>query len=233
MLRAVIFDFDGVIADAEPLHYMGFRTVLAEEGIALSEEDYYRFYLAYDDKTCFREVLRSEGREFDESYILGLVERKARVYWDSVEDGITIFPGVPELLSKLSLQYPLAIGSGARMEEIEFILQYSGLRGFFSVIVSADEVSACKPDPETYIKALAGLNAFLSQRDGGSHSPIDPQNCLVIEDSVHGVEAAIRAGMKCVAVTNSYTEGELARAHKIVGSLEELDEGELESLFRG
>lgn len=230
MLRAVIFDFDGVIADAEPLHYLGFRTVLAEEGIELSERDYYAFYLAYDDKTCFREVLKREGRKFDDRYLARLVERKARVYMNSIVDNVTIFPGVPELLSKLSLQYPLAIGSGARREEIEFVLRCSGLRRFFSVIVSADEVVACKPDPETYLKALSGLNTLLAQ--GGVNSPINPQNCLVIEDSVHGVEAAIRAGMKCVAVTNSYTEGELALAHKVIDSLEAIDEEELKSLFR-
>ncbi len=230
MLRAVVFDFDGVIADAEPLHLRGFQSVLSEYGIILTDEDYYRYYLAYDDRRCLAEVLRREGREFDRLYLEELVEKKSEIYMRTIKDHLVIFPGVERLISELSCRYPLAIGSGARKDEIEFILDVAGLRGYFSVIVSAEEVRLSKPSPETYRRVLEELNRLKGGNEVPPY-PIAPYECLVIEDSVHGVEAALGAGMRCIAVTNTYSREELKDADLVVDSLERLNIERIESLF--
>ncbi|MCH8029636.1 MAG: HAD family phosphatase [Candidatus Dadabacteria bacterium] len=227
MLKAVIFDFDGVIADAEPIHLKCFKEVLAREGIELSENDYYSKYLAYDDRTCFAEVLKAHGQRYDELILKSLIERKSLLYNDHMKEHIVIYPGVTELIKELHGRFPLAIGSGALRAEIEYVLQSAGLNDRFSLIVSAEDVEACKPDPEVYVKALTGLE----EQNTGSYNGISPGDCIVIEDSIHGIEAAKRAGMKCLAVTNTYSEQKLRRADMIVGSLEDVGIEMLEGIF--
>jgi HAD superfamily hydrolase (TIGR01549 family) len=132
-----------------------------------------------------------------------------------------LFPGVVETVRRSATQYPLAIASGALRSEIEFVLERGAIRDCFQVIVAAEDVSECKPDPEGYLKALAQLNAALN-------AEIQAHECLVIEDSLAGIEAAKAAGMRCVAVTNSYAAEELNNADSVVKSLEGV---ELESVF--
>jgi len=232
MLKAVLFDFDGVIADAEPLHLKGFQSVLSAEGIILTEKDYYKYYLAFDDKTCLREVLRREGRDYGDAYIEELIGRKGEFYMEAVREHRVIFPGVERLVTELSEVYPLAIGSGARRVEIEYILDAAGLSEYFKVIVSADDIVACKPDPETYLRALERLNA-LGSGENVACDGIAPYECVVIEDSMHGVRAALGAGMRCIAVTNTYSREALNEcADVVVDSLEELSVGVVESLLK-
>src|ERR1700758_2990349 len=94
MLRAVIFDFDGVIADAEPVHLKAFQAVLSEEGINLSKKDYYDKYLALDDKTCFAAILKDRRKDFDMSLIHDLMVRKSKYYDRFIRENLVIFPGV-------------------------------------------------------------------------------------------------------------------------------------------
>ncbi|MDX2040048.1 MAG: HAD family phosphatase [Acidobacteriota bacterium] len=219
MLKAVIFDFNGVIVDDEPLHLELFRRVLGEEGIALSDEDYHAKYLGYDDRGCFTAALADVGRaalSVNAAFIAELIERKAGYYREAIEKRMLLFPGVIELVKKLAAKYPMAIASGALRGEIEIVLQRGGIRECFLEIVAAEDVSACKPDPEGYVKALAALNTNLSDR-------IQPSECLVIEDSIAGIEAAKLAGMRCLAVTNSYAADQLANADWIVATLVDCD----------
>lgn len=216
-LRAVIFDFNGVIVDDEPLHLELFRVVLAEEGIALSDEDYHEKYLGYDDRGCFVAALANAGREWeanDAAFINDLIGRKAALYREAIKERYLLFPGVVELVRRLANKFPLAIVSGALRSEIEMVLERGEIRDCFSGIVAAEDVSACKPNPEGYVKALAALNA-------NTRAAIRPSECLVIEDSVAGVEAAKRAGMRCLAVTNSYCAEELKEADWVAASLVE------------
>ena len=218
-MRAIIFDFNGVIIDDEPLHLELFRAVLAEEGIALSDEDYRGKYLGYDDRGCFVAALTDAGREReanDAATVAGLIERKAALYRAAIDERYLLFPGVVELVRRLAKKYLLAIASGALRGEIEMVLERGGVYDCFQAIIAAEDVVACKPDPEGYVKALAALNA-------GALPPIQPGECLVIEDSIAGVEAAKRAGMRCLAVTNSYAAVELREADWIAGSLAEFD----------
>lgn len=214
-LKAIIFDFNGVIVDDEPLHLELFRKVLLEEGIFLTDEDYHEKYLGYDDRGCFTAALCDNSRTpdaADDAFIHELIERKAEYYRQAIQERLLLFPGVVELVRRSAAQYPLAIASGALRSEIEFVLARGEIRDCFQVIVAAEDVSECKPDPEGYLKALEQLNAALE-------AEIQAHECLVIEDSLAGIEAAKAAGMRCVAVTNSYSAEALAAADKIVTSL--------------
>lgn len=218
MLRAIIFDFDGVIADAEPVHLKAFQMVLGEEGIGLSKEDYYNKYLALDDKTCFAHILKDNERDFNKALIDKLVARKSRYYDNLIEDHLVIFPGVKDFIKSIHNRYFLAIGSGALRHEIESILGRAGLGNEFKIIVSAEEVENCKPHPEVFVKALHQINRVTFS----DNETIFPYECLVIEDSIAGIKAAHYAGMKCIAVTNSYPAERLSEADIVVNSLEEV-----------
>ncbi len=226
MLKAIIFDFDGVIANTEPVHLRAFQEVLREEGISLSSQDYYEKYLALDDKTFFATVLKGRGRSFDKTFIESLMHRKSRYYERFLRENIVIFPGVRDFIKNVYKRYALAIGSGALRHEIEFILEYAGIREEFEGITSAEDVTNCKPDPEVFFTALHRINSLSSNDE-----KILPYECLVIEDSIHGIKAAHSAGMKCLAVTNSYPPEKLSQADMIVSSLEGIKTGDLEKLF--
>jgi beta-phosphoglucomutase len=216
MLRAVIFDFNGIIVDDEPIHFRLFQKVLGEEGIVLTEEAYYARYLGFDDRGAFTASFRENGRSLDDTKLHRLIERKAAYYQDAIREQVAIFPGVKNLVASLDGILPLAVASGALRQEIETILQTAGLLDHFDAIVSAEDVTRGKPEPEIFLKALAALNA------PQKNSPIEPADCVVIEDSKEGVRGARRAGMKCLAVTNSHPAELLGEANSIVKSLEEV-----------
>jgi beta-phosphoglucomutase len=225
MLRAVIFDFNGIIVDDEPIHFELFRRVLAEEGIELTEDNYYSRYLGFDDRGAFTAAYRDHRRRLDEPGLARLIERKAVYYQKAIQDHVQIFPGVQPLVATLARALPLAVASGALRHEIETILSTAGLLKHFAVIISAEDVNQGKPEPEIFLKALAGLNA---RPENGP--PITAADCLVIEDSKEGIRGALRAGMKCLAVTNSHPAELLKEANAVVRSLAEVDLSFLEKL---
>ena len=225
MLRALIFDFNGIIVDDEPIHFELFKQVLAEEGIKLTEADYYARYLGFDDRGAFTAAYREHGRSLDEKLLARLIDRKAIYYQSEIRNKVRIFPGVEKLVTTLVPVLPLAVASGALRQEIETILSAAGLLKHFAVIISAEDVDHGKPEPEIFLKALARLNAQVE--DG---HPIDAADCLVIEDSKEGIRGARRAGMKCLAVSNSHPIELLQEANAVVRSLEEVDLSLLEKL---
>lgn len=216
MLRAVIFDFNGIIVDDEPIHFKLFQKVFREEGIALTEKVYYERYLGFDDRGAFTAGFRENKQPLDDAKLQELIDRKADYYQDMIRNHVSIFPGVRSLVSALTEKLPLAVASGALRNEIETILETAGLLHAFKVIVSAEDVKRGKPEPEIFLKALTELNA-----GEGAHS-IEAANCVVIEDSKEGVRGARHAGMKCLAVTNSYPAELLREANLVVKSLEEV-----------
>jgi HAD superfamily hydrolase (TIGR01509 family) len=218
MLRVVIFDFNGIIVDDEPIHFELFRRVLAEEGMELTADNYYGRYLGFDDRGAFIAAYRDHRRRLDEPELSRLIERKAVYYQKAIQDQVKIFPGVQSLVATLSRTFPVAVASGALRHEIEAILATAGLLKHFAVIISAEDVNQGKPEPEIFLKALAGLNARLE-----NGPPIAAADCLVIEDSKEGIRGALRAGMKCLAVTNSHPAELLKEANAVVRSLEEVD----------
>jgi len=225
MLKAIIFDCDGVIANSEPIHMSAFSLVLAEEGINLTKQDYFDHYLALDDRGCFSKAFAQRGDVLSSDQQAELIQRKARYVEREMLESLELLPGAAELIQTASQSYPLAVASGALRHEIELILDRGSLRDCFRVIVSAEDVERCKPDPEPFLKALQLLNL--------SVDPIEPAECLVIEDSVHGVRAAREAAMRCLAVTTSYPAEKLTAATRVVDSLANVSLREIESLFEG
>ena len=213
ILQALIFDFDGVIANTEPLHFAGLHHTLKEIGIQLTEAEYYADYLGYDDRGCILAALAANRRPADAATVERLMKRKAQAYLESVKHHQVIFPGVPEFVRHAAGSYPLAIASGALRHEIEYILETVGLRNAFSHITSAEDVTRGKPDPQPFLLALKALQ----QCDPS----LTAASCLVIEDSLPGVRGAIAAGMKVLAVANTHTVQDLHEAHAITHSLTE------------
>jgi HAD superfamily hydrolase (TIGR01509 family) len=213
-LKAIIFDFDGIIADTEPLHYAGLRRTLTEIGIDLTESDYYANYLGYDDRGCFTAALSAHHRPVDPETIARLVARKASAYLESVKHQDVIFPGVRQFVRDAAQHYPLAIASGALRHEIEYILKEAGLRHAFLTIISAENVTQGKPDPQPFLFALKALQ---------QHDPnLSAASCLVIEDSLPGVRSAKSAGMKVLAVANTHTTQDLQEADAVAQNLNEV-----------
>jgi len=227
MLRAVIFDCDGVIVDSEPHHLKAFKEVLAEEGISLSTEEYFLKYLAMDDKGCFEAVLHEHNRPVDNKILKNLIIRKMEIYRRLSKEELILYPGVVDLVRKLQGRVRLAIASGAFRGEVKFALDKGGMRDAFPVMVTAQDVRNGKPHPEAFQSALAQIN----QKEPAPSPSIRPDECLVIEDSLHGIEGAKAAGMKCLAVTNSYPKEKLTRADLVVDSLEGLRPEDLEKIF--
>lgn len=214
-MQAVIFDFDGVIADTEPLHFHGLRRTLKEIQIDLAEDDYYANYLGFDDRGCILEALRVNQRPASPSLVESLMAKKAAAYLASINDHLVIFPGVREFVEEAAATCPIAVASGARRVEIELVLEQIGLRKSFCHITSAEDVTYGKPNPEPFLHALAGLNRRHAT------APLSPASCLVIEDSRPGIRAAKSAGMKVLAVTNTHIAQDLHEADAISHSLQD------------
>ncbi|HYT54757.1 MAG TPA: HAD family phosphatase [Verrucomicrobiae bacterium] len=211
----MIFDFNGIIVDDEPIHFNLFQRVLGEEGIILTEDAYYARYLGFDDRGAFIAGFRDNDRSLTDQKLSELIARKALYYQDAIRSHVVIFPGVKTLIYELAPSVPLAVASGALRHEIATILTTAGLLNYFQVIVSAEDVKQGKPEPEIFLRVLAKLNA-------GASPQIQPANCIVIEDSKEGIRGARQAGMKCLAVTNSHPAELLGEANAVVKSLEEV-----------
>lgn len=225
-IMAVIFDFDGVISDSELMHWQGFNQVLGEFGVNIPKDEYYDKYLGYTDTELVERVMAEANIDMDAAAIERLISDKAAVFTGLIKSADHIIDGVDALLAELGRSgIPMAIYSGASAADIDAMLAGSELKHFFSVIVSADDVSRGKPDPQGYLLALEGLNRGLGL-------DILPCQSVVIEDSHWGIEAARAAGMHVVAVTNSYGAEELAAAEKIVSTLRDLSVAVLRELCR-
>ena len=239
MLRAVIFDFDGVITDSEILHLRAFNQALAQHGMEITKEDYYKDYLGLTDLDLLNLLVNESLLKADAREIINLAEQKKQVFEKLAKAEGSIIEGVQDFLQMLKQNnIPMAICSGALLTEIELILEEGRLRSFFEVIVSAEQVKKGKPNPEGLLLTLQKLNRIvspaqpvLSKVEGaGIQNPILPNHCIVIEDSHWGLEAAKAAGMHTVAITNSYDADQLAMAEKVVTQLSELSIGDLQHL---
>jgi len=216
-LRAIVFDFDGVIANSEPLHLRAFRDVLARAGVDLTHEDYYTRYLGFDDFGVFQAINTDRGKGWAEHEVADLVADKALRLAEVERDVSVLFPGAAEAIQRAAAVMPIAIASGALGPEIRRVLNRTGLTRHFAAIVSAEDTPLSKPAPDPYVLAVS----LLRTRVGGA--PLQPSECIAIEDSRWGLESARAAGLRTVGVTNSYEAGELALADLVIGSLADLD----------
>jgi beta-phosphoglucomutase len=225
MIRAVVFDFDGVIANSEPLHFRAYRDVLADRGVALTEAAYYQNYLGYDDVGAFRAIAADCGTSFDDSEVAELVASKA-VRLEALEkNGSVLFPGAREAIARTASMWPVAIASGALKSEILRVLDHESLRSYFPVVVSAEDTPASKPDPAPYLLAVQLLGATM---DG-----LTPSACVAIEDSKWGLVSARRAGMRTIGITHTYPASELTEvADAVIDHLDRFTPALLADLVR-
>lgn len=216
MLQATLFDFNGVLVDDELLHLDGFNAALRPAGVTVSLEDYNARYLGFDDRGAFAAMLRDHGLDHDEARVAALIAAKSVVYAELAARSLTVFDGAAALLRSAAGRGPVAIVSGALRGEIDVALRLMGADGVPRVIVAAEDVAACKPDPEGYLQGLARLSA--------SAGELDPARCVAVEDSVAGVQSARAAGLCVVAVAHTYDPGALreAGAHAVYPRVREL-----------
>jgi len=212
-----VFDFDGVLADSEPLHFEAFRRVLAGHAITLEETEYYAKYLGYDDAGAFRHVFGDRGRKADEALIAALVAEKLATFPVILDGQHVLFPGAADCVRRLAAHVPLAIASGALSQDIDLVLSGTGLRDSFLVVVGAEQTPQSKPHPDPYLRAVR----LLQERDAIPAGDV-AAGCVAIEDSRWGIRSAKSAGLRCIGVTTSYAAHELDEADLVVGSLDEV-----------
>jgi HAD superfamily hydrolase (TIGR01509 family) len=219
LLRAIIFDFDGVIVDSEHLIFKLTQQMAAQEGWTVSEDEYFRDYLALDDRGIIEHLYQSHGRPVNSQRRDQLIEWKFRAYQEIIRNGLPPMPGAIEFVKKAAAGYPLAIASGSLRVEIEHLLGKLGLRESFSVLATADDCARSKPDPEVYLRALERLAQLPVLRS----QPLQAAECLAIEDAPLGVLAAQKAGMKCLALAHSRPIQELRHAEWVFHEFDEVD----------
>jgi beta-phosphoglucomutase len=209
-LQAIIFDFDGVIADSERLHLRSYQDILAPEGVTISTDDYLQKYLGYDDVGVFRAVGRDYGIPMDDHRVSELIAAKGQRYESLAAAGEMLFPGAADFIrAAAAADVPIAIASGALTHEIEEVLERSGLLALFPIIVGADQTERSKPHPDPYRTAFDRLRAR-SGRD------LIAWRSVAIEDSRWGLVSARGADLRCVAVTNTYSAAELRSDAELV-----------------
>jgi len=205
-VQALVLDFDGVVADTEPLHLRVFQDVLAGVSVPLSAEDYYAKYLGFDDASVFETVARDAGRPMGAEAVAGLVREKARRFGEALARTDVLFPGAAEAIRRFAGAVPVAVASGALRSEIEAVLARAGLSGLVRTIVAAGEVPRGKPAPDPFAEAVARLG-------------VDPARAVAVEDSVWGLESARAAGLRTVGITTSYPAEALTSADLVLPDL--------------
>jgi len=223
-LEAVIYDFDGVVVDSEPIHLRGFQQVLADVGLSITVEEYYGKYLGFDDHDCFVAVMKDNGKSMDDKLLQELTGKKARLMLSDLTESIEPLPGAVELIrSCKAADIAVGVCSGALRDEIILAAKSIGVFDSFMNIVSAEDVKRGKPDPEGYHIARKNLS-------GLTGTDLPACNCVVVEDSPAGIKAAKDAGMNVLAVMTSYPAERLTQADKIVASLTDISVDDLAEL---
>ena len=212
-VRALIFDFDGVLADTEALHCAAFQAAASVDHVALSGDDYYAHFLGLPDRACLAALYERAGATLTAAELDALVSRK-RAQFARLSATAALYDGVPDLLRRLQLRWPLAVASGAFRDEIEIILERAGVRHLFVAIVGADDVARGKPAPDPFVTAMRAINKETG-RD------LRAADCLVIEDSPLGITAARAAGMRCLGVATHHPPNMLA-ADAVIDHLRQL-----------
>jgi beta-phosphoglucomutase len=217
VIKAIVFDFDGVLADSEPLHLRAYQEVLAPLGVTLSREDYYARYLGYDDHGVFTNLAAAQGFELDAARLELLIAEKGRAYDMIVASGDVLYPGAVSCVAAMAAVFPLGIASGALRHEIDAILRGARMNNHFRFIVASGDTAESKPAPDPYRRA-AELHGHA------------PHECLAIEDSRWGIESARAAGLRCIGITHTYPADQLSLADRVVESLSEFTPALVRSL---
>jgi phosphoglycolate phosphatase/beta-phosphoglucomutase len=229
VIRAILFDSNGVLVDDEPIHLGLFQRVLADEGFAFPEKEYFARFLGLDDRACFAAVLAEAGEPVTVPRLMRLIARKASYYQERIrKGGYPFFPGAVELVVALAAQgRMLGVVSGALREEVEGALRQAQLLERFKVLVTAEDVDEGKPDPQGYLRALEALNSLPPLPERLLH----PHEVLAVEDSPAGLAAAAEVGLATLAIAHTYPAERLRGADAVAARVGDLTPERLERLF--
>jgi HAD superfamily hydrolase (TIGR01509 family) len=229
MIKAIFFDFNGVIIDDELIQMRAYREVLREYDIDLTEEHYFAS-LGMDDKTFVRSIFGRANKEVTPNMVVAVQQGKTSLHRKMIEDELPLFPGVLTFLKATSRRYSLGLVSMANTEEVGYVFERARLGPLFSVVVTAEDVQICKPAPDCYLRGLEKLNA---KRQSERLLPLIAGECLAIEDSPPGIRSGREAGMRTLGVTNTVSESELraAGAEVVTASLADWTTDAVEHLF--
>jgi len=217
-IRAIAFDLDGTLSDTEPLHFEAFKEVIHPVGIEIPREDYYSRLIGLNDHDCFALLLREHGQDASEEHVAELIARKAAVYGAIIAERDVLYPGAAEFVQRCAERFPLILVTGTLHAEAETILHRAHLRSLFVDIIAAEDTARGKPEPDGFLTALGRLGFILRP-----HPSIVAAECLAIEDTVAGIEAAHRAGMPVLALCQTTTADALRAADLIRPSIGETD----------
>ncbi|MCA1578933.1 MAG: HAD family phosphatase [Acidobacteria bacterium] len=217
MIKAIFFDFNGVIIDDETIQMKAYTDVLRPHDIEVTEELYFSA-LGNDDRTFVRSMFAKAGKPLTDVMLESVQDAKTAIHREMIKDELPLFPGVLTFLKATSRQFSIGLVSMANKAEVGYVFERANLGPLFSVVVTAEDTSVCKPAPDCYVCGLAKLN---EKRQRERLLPLLASECLAIEDSPPGIESARGAGMRTLGVTNTVTEAELRAvgADVVTGSL--------------
>ena len=208
MIKAIFFDFNGVILDDEMIQMKAYREVLRGHDIDLTEEMYLAG-LGMDDRTFLRTIFGKAGKPLTDVVLASVIEAKTAAHRETIKNELPFFPGVLTFVKATARYFQLGLVSMANKTEVGYVFERAQLGPLFSVVITAEDATACKPAPDCYVSGLTKLN---EKRQGERLLPLLAAECLAIEDSPPGIESARAAGMRTLAVTNTVGEKELRAA---------------------
>lgn len=228
-LKAVLFDFNGVIINDKAIHRELIDEVLISENLRSKPTDYRQFCLGRSDRACLNQLLKSRGRFVTENYLTGLLNRKAQAYQQRLEalEKLPIYPGLEDFINRLhKRELKLGVVNGSIRSQVEMVLTRAGVGEFFSLIVADDDITASSPEPNGYLLAVERLNQQYP------HLNLQPSECLAIEDTPAGIQAAKIAGVPVVGVAHTYPFHMLQRwANWAVDELSDLELERVEQVY--
>ena len=229
MIKAIFFDFNGVIIDDENIQMKAYQEVLRGHEIDLTEEWYFDA-LGMDDKTFVKAMFERAKKPLTDPVLETVLGAKTDLHRQMIEDELPFFPGVLTLLKATSRHFALGLVSMANKAEIGYVFERANLTPLFSIVVTAEDASMCKPAPECY---LAGLTKLNEKRQRERQLPLLASECLAIEDAPPGIQSARAAGMRTLGVTNTVSEEALraAGADVVTKSLADWTVGAVEGLY--
>ena len=208
MIKALLMDFNGVVINDEPIQMRAYQEILAKEGIALTEKDYFSC-LGMDDRRFVETAYKRADKSPNPNKVTEIIQAKTEAWREAISDDLPLFPGIENFLNKAANDFSLGLVSMCNHVEVDHVLKLSRLDKLFSVVVTAENVSSAKPDPECY---KTGFRLIDETRTSQGHLPMTHRECLVIEDSPAGVQAGFGADLQVLGVTNTVSADELRAA---------------------